>query len=519
MVKSGLKIVELTAENVKRISAVHIVPGDDGVVLLGGKNGAGKSSVLDAIMFALGGASRFPEEPIRRGEDSATIRVDLGDMVVTRRFTAGGSTVKVSTHDGASYGSPQKILDGLFSRLTFDPLKFANMKPDDQSRTLIDLVGIDTLALDKERAAAYEERTGVNRLVKEAETRVGMIPDVTQALPDSRPDAGDLLKRIETAIAEQAKRDRCIEQRDRRAAELDEVEVSLANLVKEQQSMETSWSEVRTQIHQRQVARTNELSARHEKEIEELHRRHADEDARLLADIGAENDTFDQRKVEAVAANASEIVTVKERIESLDQLLSVEDEAPEIEDVDALKRQLEESAALSRLWDAREKRREAEAIAENHRKSSEALTNRIADIDEKKREKLAAVTYPIDGLAVSENGSVLFNGIPFSQASRAQKIRTSVAIGAAMNPKLKVLLIEDGSLLDDDGLLLVAGLAAEYGFQIWIERVGDKDASAIIIEDGHVRGVEPAVKEEVAEKPAKKRKGKKADLFEEEAAV
>ena len=60
------RIVSLTAENVKRISAVHIVPGDGGVVLIGGRNAQGKSSVLDSIMYALGGASAIPDEPIRR---------------------------------------------------------------------------------------------------------------------------------------------------------------------------------------------------------------------------------------------------------------------------------------------------------------------------------------------------------------------------------------------------------------------------------------------------------------------
>ena len=106
---------------------------------------------------------------------------------------------------------------------------------------------------------------------------------------------------------------------------------------------------------------------------------------------------------------------------------------------------------------------------------------------------------------MNEDGTVLFDGVPLSQASRAQQIRTSVAIGIAMNPKLKVLLIRDGSLLDEENMQLVVDMAKQHDAQIWIERVGDKDASAIIIEDGHVRGVEAAAVDSVS-KPKKTRK-------------
>jgi len=58
--------------------------------------------------------------------------------------------------------------------------------------------------------------------------------------------------------------------------------------------------------------------------------------------------------------------------------------------------------------------------------------------------------------------------------------------------------------LDEENMQLVVDMAKQHDAQIWIERVGDKDASAIIIEDGHVRGVEPAV--DCAAKPKKTRK-------------
>ena len=82
-----------------------------------------------------------------------------------------------------------------------------------------------------------------------------------------------------------------------------------------------------------------------------------------------------------------------------------------------------------------------------------------------------------------------FRSIPFSQASEAEKIKASMAIGLALNPQLRVLLIRDGSLLDSDSLKTIGEMAANADAQIWIERVGDGDEVSVVIEDGAV--VEP----------------------------
>ena len=65
-----------------------------------------------------------------------------------------------------------------------------------------------------------------------------------------------------------------------------------------------------------------------------------------------------------------------------------------------------------------------------------------------------------------------------------------MAIGLALNPKLPVLLIRDGSLLDEDHLEMLAKMAEDADAQVWIERVGDKDKTAVVIEDGAVKDEE-----------------------------
>src|SRR5262245_51448409 len=91
--ETGLRIIELRAENLKRLVAVTITPKGD-LVQITGRNGQGKTSVLDSIWWALGGAKNIQGQPIRKGQERAFVSVKLGaetvKLVVTREFTAGG---------------------------------------------------------------------------------------------------------------------------------------------------------------------------------------------------------------------------------------------------------------------------------------------------------------------------------------------------------------------------------------------------------------------------------------------
>ena len=93
--------------------------------------------------------------------------------------------------------------------------------------------------------------------------------------------------------------------------------------------------------------------------------------------------------------------------------------------------------------------------------------------------------FPIKGLAFDEE-TVTFNGIPFDQISQGERIKISVAIGLVLNPKLKILLIRDASLLDEKNLEMVAKMAQKMDAQVWLERVGKGKECQIIISDGSI---------------------------------
>ncbi|MBL8302262.1 MAG: AAA family ATPase, partial [Ideonella sp.] len=195
-----LHIVELRVENLKRLRAVTITPDGD-LVVLSGHNGAGKSSVLDAIAMALGGRDQIPAEPIRRGAERAEVVVDLGELVVRRTFTAtGGGQLVVQNREGARFQSPQSMLDALVGRLTFDPLAFAREKPSRQVEVLRELVGLDLAPLDTRRAELYAERTAVNKRATSLRARFEAMPRHEQA-PAEPVDVGDLADQLKQAQA------------------------------------------------------------------------------------------------------------------------------------------------------------------------------------------------------------------------------------------------------------------------------------------------------------------------------
>lgn len=115
------------------------------------------------------------------------------------------------------------------------------------------------------------------------------------------------------------------------------------------------------------------------------------------------------------------------------------------------------------------------------------LTAEIEALDSTKAAALERAEFPVPGLGFDAEG-VTFNSVPFAQASSAEQIRVSMAMSIAANPKLRVVRVMDGSLLDDDGMKIVTDLAAEHDFQVWIERVANGDGVGFLIEDGELAG-------------------------------
>ncbi len=108
------------------------------------------------------------------------------------------------------------------------------------------------------------------------------------------------------------------------------------------------------------------------------------------------------------------------------------------------------------------------------------LTEKIGQLN-----MLAAANFPVPGLGFNEDG-VTLHGIPFSQASTAERVRVSTALAMSGSPTLRVMRIDGGEALDADSVQVIKELAAAHDYQVWIAAVSDRRGVGVYIEDGSV---------------------------------
>lgn len=171
-----------------------------------------------------------------------------------------------------------------------------------------------------------------------------------------------------------------------------------------------------------------------------------------------------------------------------EQLAAAKNAASNLVDVDLapIRQAIGDAESHNALFDRVERTKNAEAQWIGKDKESRRLTEAIETIDRSKQEALAAAKFPLPGLSFDETG-VVYSGLPFSQASTGEQLRVSVAVGMALNPRLRVIFIRDGSLIDEAGLKLIAELAQANEYQVWIETVRSDDPSKVVIEDGEIK--------------------------------
>jgi hypothetical protein len=425
-----MKIVKLTAENIKKLRAVEITPNGQ-VVTISGRNGQGKTSVLDSIFWALTGTKNIQSAPIRKGETKARVRLELGDLVVERKFTPTSSALSVESVDGARFPSPQTMLDKLIGELSFDPLAFARMDPKKQFDELrrVAKVEVDFDKLKGLNRSDYERRTEINREAKARRARADGIvipPEISGQVSDESALVDELEKAGETNAA--------IEKRkERRAAAQAAIEYKRGNANTHRKRA----AELRAQADQ--------LDAEAQQWIAE-----ADELVQQLANAEPLPEPIDTSALRGKIANAQRTNrAIADRAAALERKQALAHEAAEFE------------------------------------KQSRELTERIESREKAMQEAIAQAAMPVEGLGFGD-GHVTLNGIPFDQASSAEQLRVSMSIAMAANPKLRVIRITDGSLLDEDSLAAIGEMAKAADFQVWIETVDSSGTVGVVIEDGAV---------------------------------
>jgi hypothetical protein len=441
-----VKILKLIAENIKKLKVVQIATNGESVIKITGANEQGKTTVLDCIWWALGGTKQIQDQPIRDGQDKAKIQVDLGDFIVKRTFTKSGSTLEVSNKDGAVYKSPQALLDAMIGELSFDLLKFAKASKSDAVQMLLKLVDlkVDTAKLNYISGGLADASTNPIEAINNTYSNVFSVRKSKNADLDRAKKMiesfGQCKEVSPVSIVELvAKRDEIIERNrcnDTKRMELENITESIDRFEYMINNEDAKIIELEKQLKEAIASRVEYISSLGVKKQEYL---------KCYADVKELKD----EDASMIALNIT---------------------------------QAEETNKAAQKW---VECKRAEAELEQAKKEADSYTSKLDAIKQYKEDLIKSANFPLPDLDFG-NGGVLYKGLPFEQASSAQKLQVSLAVAMALNPKLKVIRIDDGSLLDKKHMAIIEQMANDNDYQIWMEVVDESGKVGVVIEDGEV---------------------------------
>ena len=415
-----MKVKNIKITDLRNIEIFEGKLGDWNV--LEGKNGSGKSTVIDAIFWAIRGKTYFNSDPFRlvkHDKEKAIINLVLEgenrEIIINRIFTQptegeakGYDTLRVVDTSGASLG--QKELNAFFSSFTIDPLHIARQKPKDQIETIKEIAGVDTTAIEEDARVIYDKRTEENRELTRLKNIVTEYAGVEKVEEIS----------VKDLIAE----------RDRKQEENRKYENCEADIRDDKEAIEENIEKIN-----RLKDNINDLEGEN-KEIK-LNLEKSEENKKNLTLNNLSEITEKINKSEEINENARKY---KEKQENIGKL----------------QKQQEICTKLDTTY-------------------KETLD---------RREKIIKDSNIPEYITFDKTAGVLVHNIAFSQLNTAEQIKTSIQLGSILTPELKILHIKDGSLLDEDTLKEVKKIVEEHGYQILIERVGEDDQATIVMREG-----------------------------------
>lgn len=195
-----VKINKLEIENVKRVKAVTIEPTSNGLTILGGNNNQGKTSVLDAIAWALGGNKYKPSKPARDGSmNPPTLRVELSNGLIVER-KGKNSDLKVTDPSGQKAG--QQLLDSFVEELALNLPKFIESSAKDKANTLLQIIGVGEKLweLDRKEEQLYNERRTIGQIADQKKKYAAEQPQYPEA-PNELVSIADLIHEQQEILA------------------------------------------------------------------------------------------------------------------------------------------------------------------------------------------------------------------------------------------------------------------------------------------------------------------------------
>ena len=426
-----VKLTRLELENVKRVSLVEFDITSEGLTLIGGGNAQGKTTILDSIAFALGGAKYCPSSLQREGSHAnAHIKLTLSNGLIVER-KGKNADLKVTDPSGQKAG--QALLSSFIEELAINLPKFLQMNDKEKALQLVRILGIEDelAALDARENVACDERKDAKAIAKSKESYANNLPywdDVPETLQDATvlmQKSGEILKRNED--------------NQRKRNQVGEFTQALAKANADYERADQQfeyWKEQR------------------------------------------------ERAKEIVNTLSDDLETAKKSIEDL------QDESTE--EIQEQIRNMEDTNNKVRANLNKEK---AEDDAKEAADKVQKAEDKVEEIRAERKKFLEGAKMPLPDLSVGKNDKgdpiLLYQGKAWDCMSGMERIRVSTAIVKELKPECGFVLLDGLEAFDADNLKELADWLKAEDLQAIGTCVGTPDDCTIIIEDGRIKGATP----------------------------
>ncbi len=474
--------MNITKIKIKNLYGIREYEADGSSVELSGKNGTGKSSVLDAIKYALTNKSDR-DYIVHNGETEGEIIVETDTgLSIDRKARTNKADYKSVKRNGLEVGSPEAFLRELFTPLQLNPIEFMNMDKKQQNAIILDMieypwdmnkikewfgeipawVSYDQNILSvlndiqAENGDYYQNRRNIDRDIRNKKAFVeeiaGGIPAGYDVDKWEHASAGDIYRQIEriqkdNQMIERARLLR--DSRDNKIRKFDadrEIEISALDreISNRAVQIDKSIAALNEQIRAYETEK-EQLASKKQDKLEVIEQTYKANVARFDAEVAEYAEYADRQPqdVTALQEQAQEIETMQSHINEYKRMLRLQEEIGDMQI------------------------------------QSQDLTDKIEKARTLPGEILANCTIPIAGLTV-ENGMPLINGLPVSNLSEGEKLDLCIDV-AIQNPNgLNIILIDGVEKLATDLREKLYQKCKAKGLQFIATRTTDDDTMTVV---------------------------------------
>lgn len=494
----SLKLLSLDCSDFKRIKAIHLEFNENGLTIIGGDNRQGKTSALDAILYALGGENYRPVNFKREGSiEDGFIRLTFNDGMIVER-SGKNAALKVIDSTGKKQG--QNLLNALISKIAIDLPRFLNAPDGEKAKVLLELLGIgDKLKeLDELEQDKYQERTVIGRQYEQKDKAVKELPFYAD-VPEEEVSMLDLNKQLGEMMQRNAAIKAAVER-------IESNKVELGKLVERGEKLENDRAALdgKAEAQKKQVAdNTKNRLDSIESQIQELQR----QKSKVVAEAEQQLKVIDETVVTQKKAFDTQIKENSNAIETLsDEIVRSENIDTSLEDTSVLEKAIQECEETNAKVRANKERQQKVDEAVAFKKEYEKYTAEIEDIRKQRLALLDGADLPYPGLSVKDFGKgpvITLNGIPWSDCSGSEQLIVSAAIAFAINPECMFVLMDKFEQFDMKSVDAFQAWLLEQKKQVITTRVSTGPECSCVIEDGYVRGQEDIVIDKTPLKGAK----------------